>query len=191
VAIRTNNCARQIIRRAQESELKWWGGMNNNLSIVLAFVGGVALTWWMEAIRWDSDVSKLNEAHTAALKKQSDQAVIDLTNQKKHTEAAQTMLAELDAKHTKELADEQTKNDRLRADVAAGTRRVRIAAANLATCELVANSTSGTSGVGDAAQVELSGNSGQAVLDLRASAIKDDEVIQYLQAYIDKIVSKY
>ena len=157
--------------------------MNNNLSIVLAFVAGAALTWWIEGLRWDADVSKLKEDHTAELKKFSDQAVIDLTNQKKRTEAAQTALAALDAKHTKELADEQAKNDRLRADVAAGTRRVRIAAANLATCELVGNSTTGTGGVGDAAQVELSGAGGRAVLDLRASAIKDDQVIQYLQGY--------
>lgn len=157
--------------------------MNNNLSIVLAFVAGAALTWWIEGLRWDADVSKLNESHTAELKKISDLSVIDLTNQKKRTEAAQTALAALDAKHTKELADEQAKNDRLRTDVADGTRRVRIAAANLATCELVGSSTTGTGGVGDAAQVELSGPGGRAVLDLRANAIKDDQVIQYLQGY--------
>ncbi|WP_413529773.1 lysis protein [Rahnella inusitata] len=157
--------------------------MNNNLSIVLAFVAGAAITWWIEGLRWDADVSKLKATHTTELKKISDQAVIDLTNQKKRTEATQTALAALDAKHTKELADEQAKNDRLRADVAAGTRRVRIAAANLATCELVGNSTTGAGGVGDAAQVELSGAGGRAVLDLRASVIKDDQVIQYLQGY--------
>ena len=162
--------------------------MNNNLSIVLAFVAGVALTWWVEGLRWEADVSKLNESHTAELKKFSDQAVVDLTNQKKRTEAAQTALAALDAKHTKELADEQAKNDRLRADVAAGTRRVRIAAANLATCELVGSSTSGASSLGDAAQVELSDAGGRAVLDLRESAIKDNEVIKYLQGYITNMM---
>ncbi len=161
--------------------------MNNNFPIVLAFVAGAALTWWVEGLRWDADVSKLKESHTAELKKQSDQAVIDLTNQQKRTEAAQSALAALDAKHTKEMADEQAKNEKLRADVAAGTRRVRIAAANLATCQLVGNSTSGTGSVGNAAQVELSGAGGRAVLDLRASAIKDDQVIRYLQDYIHKI----
>ena len=164
--------------------------MNNNLSIVLAFVAGAAFTWWIEGLRWDADVSKLNESHTAELKKISDQAVIDLTNQKKRTEAAQTALSALDAKHTKELADEQAKNDRLRADVADGTRRVRIAAANLATCELVGNSTTGTGGLGDAAQVELSGAGGRAVLDIRASAIKDNEVIEYLQGYIEQVAKQ-
>ena len=157
--------------------------MNNNLSIVLAFVAGAALTWWVEGLRWDADVSKLNESHTAELKKFSDQAVVDLTNQKKRTEAAQTALAALDAKHTKEMADEQAKNEKLRVDVAAGTRRVQIAAANLATSQLIRDTASGACSLGDATQVELSGAGGRAVLDLRASAIKDDQVIQYLQGY--------
>jgi len=165
--------------------------MNTRALIIVTALVAAGLTWWVEGIRWDADVSKLNESHTAALKKQSDQAVIDLTAAQKRTEAAQAALSALDAKHTKELADEQAKNDQLRADVAAGTRRVRIAAANLATCELVGSSTSGTGGVGDAAQVELSGAGGQAVLDLRASAIKDDQVIQYLQGYINDVVEKY
>ncbi len=157
--------------------------MNNNLSIVLAFVAGGALTWWVEGIRWDADVSKLNESHTAALKKQSDQAVIDLTNQQKRTEAAQAALSALDAKHTKELADEQAKNDQLRADVAAGTRRVRIAAENLATSQLIRDSITSTGGVGDAVQIDLTPAAGSAVLSLGESTLKDDQVIQYLQGY--------
>src|SRR5471030_1261620 len=157
--------------------------MNSRTLIIIAALLASGLTWWVEGLRWDADVSKLKEAHTAEMKKFSDQAVIDLTNQKKRTEAAQTALSALDAKHTKELADEQSKNDRLRADVAAGSRRVRIAAANLATSQLIRDSITSTSGVGDAAQVELSGAGGRAVLDLRASAIKDDKVIQYLQGY--------
>lgn len=157
--------------------------MNNNLPIVLAFVAGIALAWWVEGLRWDADVSKLNEAHTAELKKQSDQAVIDLTNQQKRTEAAQSALAALDAKHTKEMADEQVKNEKLRADVAAGTRRVRIASTNLASCQLVGNSTSGTGSLGDAVQIDLTPAGGSAVLSLRESTSRDAEVIQYLQGY--------
>lgn len=149
------------------------------VSIVLAAV----LAWWIEGLRWDADVSKRNEAHTAELKKQSDQAVIDLTNQQKRTEAAQAALAELDAKHTKELADEQAKNDRLRADVAAGTRRVRIAAANLASSQLIRDTTSGTGSLGDAVQIDLTPAGGSSVLSLRESTSRDDQVIQYLQGY--------
>lgn len=117
--------------------------------------------------------------------------MIELTNQKKRTEAAQTALAALDPKHTKELADEQSKNDRLRADVAAGTRRVRIAAVNLATSQLIRDKTSGACSLGYAAQVELSGTGGRAVLDLRASIVKDDQVIQYLQGYAAEAQKRY
>lgn len=157
--------------------------MNNNLPIVLAFVAGAALTWWVEGLRWDADISRLNEAQTAELKKQSDQAVIDLTNQKKRTEAAQIALAALDAKHTKEMADEYAKNEKLRADVAAGTRRVRIAAANLASCQRDGDSTTGTGSLGDAVQIDLTPAGGSAVLSLRESTSRDAEVIQYLQGY--------
>ncbi|MEN4905657.1 lysis system i-spanin subunit Rz [Rahnella bonaserana] len=149
----------------------------------VAIVLAAALAWWIEGLRWDADVSKRNEAHTAALKKQSDQAVIDLTNQQKRTEAVQAALAALDAKHTKEMADEQAKNEKLRADVAAGTRRVRIAAANLANCQNVGNITSGTGSLGDAVQIDLTPAGGSAVLGLRESTSRDDQVIQYLQGY--------
>jgi prophage endopeptidase len=158
--------------------------MNNNLPIVLAFAAGAALTWWVEGLRWDADVSKLKESHTAELKKQSDQAVIDLTNQKKRTEAALIAFQALDAKHTKEMADEQAKNEKLRADIAAGTRRVRIATANLATSQLIRNSTSGTGSLGDAVQIDLTSSGGSVVLSLRESTSRDAEVISYLQSYI-------
>jgi|SRR5471030_95000 len=164
--------------------------MNSRTLIIIAALLASGLTWWIEGMRWDKDVATLNEAHTAEQKKQSDQAVINLVAAQKRTEAAQAALAALDAKHTKELADEQAKNEKLRADVAAGTRRVRIAAANLATRQLVWDTTTTTGGVGDAAQVELSGAGGRAVLDLRASAIKDNEVIEYLQGYIEQVAKQ-
>lgn len=156
------------------------------VSIVLA----AALAWWIEGLRWDADVSKRNEAHTAELKKQSDQAVIDLTNQQKRTEAAQSALAALDAKHTKEMADEHARNEKLRADVAAGNRRVQIAAANLATSELIRNSTSGTGSLGNAVQIDLTPAGGSAVLSLRESTTRDAEVIQYLQGYTKEAMKR-
>lgn len=157
--------------------------MNTRALIIVTALVAAGLTWWVEGLRWDADVSKLNESQTAALKKQSDQAVIDLTAAQKRREAAQAALSALDAKHTKELADEQAKNDQLRADVAAGTRRVRIAAANLATSQLIRDSITSTGGVGDAVQIDLTPAAGSAVLSLGESTLKDDQVIQYLQGY--------
>jgi len=151
--------------------------------VLAALALATSLGWWIEGLRWDADVSRLNEAHTAELKKQSDQAVIDLTNRQKRTEAVQAALAALDAKHTKEMADEQAKNEKLRADVAAGNRRVQIAAANLATSQLIRDTTSCTGSLGDAVQIDLTPAGGSAVLSLRESTSRDDEVIQYLQGY--------
>ena len=164
--------------------------MNSNVSIVVAFAAGIALTWWIEGMRWDKDVSSLKESHALALKAVSDKAVIDLAAANRRTAEAQAAAAELDKKHTEELANELAKNEALRADVAAGTRRVRIASANLATCQLTRGNNTGGSSVGNAVQVELNAAGGRAVLDLRASAIKDGQVIQYLQGYITKVVKQ-
>ncbi|MCW7764711.1 lysis protein, partial [Photorhabdus luminescens] len=60
-----------------------------------------------------------------------------------------TMLNELDVKHTKELANAKSENDALRDDVAAGRRRLRIAA----TCPK--SKATAPSGVDDAASSRL------------------------------------
>jgi prophage endopeptidase len=162
--------------------------MNSNVSIVVAFAAGIALTWWIEGMRWDKEVSSLKESHALALKKISDKAFVDLAAANQRTAEAQAAAAELDKKHTEELANELAKNEALRADVAAGTRRVRIASANLATCQLARGNNTGPGSVGHAAQVELSNAGGRAVLDLRASTIKDGQVILYLQGYINEVI---
>lgn len=155
-----------------------------------AWLLAAGVTWWIEGMRWDKDVSRLKESHALALKKISDKAVADLVAANQRTAEAQAAAAVLDKKHTEELANELAKNEALRADVAAGTRRVRIAEANLATSQLTRGNNTGAGGVGNAAQVELSAAGGRAVLDLRASVIKDDQVIQYLQGYITDVVKQ-
>ena len=158
--------------------------------VLAALALATSLGWWIEGLRWDAAVSKLKESHSLALKKVSDKAIADLTAANQRTAEAQAAAAELDKKHTEELANELAKNEALRADVAAGTRRVQIASANLATCQLSRSNNTGGSSVGDAVQVELSDAGGRAVLDLRASAIKDGQVIQYLQGYITQVVKQ-
>ncbi|QMV54091.1 lysis system i-spanin subunit Rz [Ewingella americana] len=164
--------------------------MNVKALVIVAALLAAGVTWWIEGVRWDKDVASLNESHERALKKVSDKAFADLAAANQRTAEAQAAAAELDKKHTEELANELAKNEALRADVAAGTRRVRIASANLATCQLTRGNNTGAGGVGDAAQVELSSAGGRAVLDLRASAIKDNQVIQYLQGYITDVVKQ-
>lgn len=125
---------------------------------------------------------QLNAITTAA-----QQATADAMQRMKDAQAA---AAELDKKTTQDLANVKAENDRLRADVAAGTRRVRIAAANLATCQLSASRGASTGGVGDGVQIDLSAEGGRAVLDLRESAATDGKVISYLQGYIRDVVKQ-
>ncbi|EAQ6131849.1 lysis protein [Salmonella enterica] len=89
-------------------------------------------------------------------------------------------VAALDAKYTKELADEHAKNADLQRRLAAGGR-VRVKGR----CTVPASTTSASpGGVGDAATVELSPVAGQNVLDIRAGIISDQEKLKYLQEYI-------
>ncbi len=89
-------------------------------------------------------------------------------------------VAALDAKYTKELADAQTRNTDLQRRLAAGGR-VRVKGR----CTVPASTTTASPGsVGNAATVELSRDSGQNVLDIRAGIISDQEKLKYLQGYI-------
>lgn len=85
-------------------------------------------------------------------------------------------VAALDAKYTKELADANAENDRLRAKLAAGGR-VRVTGE----CK-PQSTTSGT--LGNAGTVELSQVAGSNVLSIRAGIISDQSKVRYLQQYI-------
>ncbi|EFU9983192.1 lysis protein [Salmonella enterica] len=89
-------------------------------------------------------------------------------------------VAALDARYTKELADAQTENADLQRRLASGGR-VRVKGR----CTVPASTTTASPGsVGNAATVELSRDSGQNVLDIRAGIISDQEKLKYLQEYI-------
>ncbi|WFQ80094.1 lysis protein [Xenorhabdus sp. SF857] len=88
------------------------------------------------------------------------------------------MLHELDTQHTQELANAKTEIDTLRADVAAGRRKLRIQA----TCPVSETTSSGS--VGATTTVELTGEIGSAVLDIREGIINDRAKLRYLQDYV-------
>ncbi|EAM1262858.1 lysis protein [Salmonella enterica] len=88
--------------------------------------------------------------------------------------------AALDAKYTKELADAKAENDALRRKLDNGGR-VRVKGR----CTVPASTTTASPGsVGNAATVELSRDSGQNVLDIRAGIISDQAKLKYLQEYV-------
>lgn len=145
---------------------------------------------YVQDLRFSAKISDLKREQSDQLKAISDKAQIDTAAALQRTKDAHAAAADLDKKKTEELAYAQAENDRLRAGIADGTRRVRIAAANLATCQLTAGRGAGSGSVGDATQIDLTPEGGRAVLDLRESTEKDDTVIRYLQGYIRDVVKQ-
>ena len=87
-------------------------------------------------------------------------------------------VAALDAKYTKELADAQAENDRLRADVVAGKRRLQIAA----TCSK--DGTPGTSGVVDGSSPRLTADAELNYWRLRDGIATVTKQLTGLQEYV-------
>ncbi|CDL80203.1 lysis protein [Xenorhabdus cabanillasii] len=89
------------------------------------------------------------------------------------------MLHKLDAKHTQELAHAKSEIDTLRADVAAGRRKLRIKARCPVSEAVTPSSVVATT------TVELSGETGSTVLDIREDIINDRAKLKYLQEYVN------
>ena len=87
-------------------------------------------------------------------------------------------VAALDAKYTKELADAQAENDRLRADVVAGKRRLQIAA----TCSK--DETTGTSGLVDGSSPRLTADAELNYWRLRDGIAIVTKQLTGLQEYV-------
>lgn len=126
--------------------------------------GSAALYYRGNAIDYKSQRDKASDALKLA------NATID------DMQTRQRDVAALDAKYTKELADANAENDRLRAKLANGGR-VRVAGG----CK---NETSSAGSVGNAGTVELSPGAGSNVLDIRSGIISDQAKVRYLQQYI-------
>lgn len=87
-------------------------------------------------------------------------------------------VAALDAKYTGELADAKAENDRLRADVVAGKRRLQIAA----TCSK--DGTPGASGVADGSSPRLTADAELNYWRLRDGIATVTKQLTGLQAYV-------
>ena len=88
-------------------------------------------------------------------------------------------VAALDTRYSKELANAKAENETLRADVAAGRRRLRIRAV----CPAVREATS-PSGVDDAASPGLTDTAQRDYFTLRERIATSEKMIQGLQEYI-------
>lgn len=93
------------------------------------------------------------------------------------------LVAAIDQK-SKEKDDALRQNEALRRDVAAGTRRVRVAGSCVAAGGGDVPPTSTAPGLDPAPTVELTAAAGQDVLDIRAGIITDQHALTALQEYV-------
>lgn len=96
----------------------------------------------------------------------------------KDMQTRQRDVAALDAKYTGELADAQAENDRLRADVVAGKRRLQIAA----TCSK--DETTGASGLADGSSPRLTADAELNYWRLRDGIATVTKQLTGLQEYV-------
>ncbi|MDE9443848.1 lysis protein [Xenorhabdus bovienii] len=133
----------------------------------LVIVSGLLWFFYSEYQQKAQDYSELDEKHQIQL--------IAINEQQKRIQH----LAELETKHRQELDNAKSEIDTLRVDVAAGRRKLRIKAI----CPVLETTSSG--GLVDATPVELSGETGSTVLDIREGIINDQAKLRYLQDYVN------
>ena len=156
------------------------------LGFTILLGGSVFATWKVDAWRYGKQLADMSAAHKAGLTAISNAAAAQARQALELQQATQKNLAELDAKATTEKARDLAENERLRADVAAGDRRLRIVGRCSTGSGNLSNTTS-TARLDDGGTVELSGAAGRSVFDIRAGIIKDREALTGLQQYLKAI----
>ncbi|ELI7902414.1 lysis protein [Yersinia enterocolitica] len=123
-------------------------------------------------------VQSLNRdvAELATVAKQQ-QATLD------QIETQRQAVAAIDIKHTKELADAKSENERLRADIANGTKRLQLNA----TCTNPVSKTTGSASVPDDASPRYDAEFERNYLSLRERIGIATSQINGLQAYINNV----
>lgn len=143
--------------------------------LIVALVAIVISLDWAADHYHDKAVEWRTTAHQSQQLAKQQAATITDINQR------QQLLAALDKTHTEALSAAESQNDALRRELADGTRRVYVRAK----CPVSGTGkTTATGGLGDGTAVELTGNAGSNILDIRAGIIRDREKLKYLQDYI-------
>lgn len=169
---------------------------------IICTLFGCFAVWYVQELRIDAKTSSLNSAHAEEKAKWDRDRMAITTKAQQDTAAAlerqkqaQAAAAKNDYESQEKLANAERENAALRSDVAAGTKRVSILAAKLATTELAARQhaaggSPGGGGVGTDLQIYLSAEGARNVLDLIESTGKDAAVIEYLQNHIKDVVKQ-
>ena len=143
----------------------------------------VFATWKVDAWRYGNQLADLSASYQADLTVISNAAAAQVRQALERQQSIQKDLAELDAKATMEKARDLAENERLRADVTAGDRRLRIAGRCSANSGNLFDTARATR-LDDGGTVELAGATGRTVFDIRAGIIKDRTALKGLQEYV-------
>ncbi len=101
-------------------------------------------------------------------------------------EVQRQIVAAIDIKYTKELADAKSENERLRADIASGTKRLQLNA----TCTKPVSKTTGPASITDDGSARLTESAERDYLSLRERIGIATTQIAGLQAYITNVCLK-
>ena len=162
--------------------------MNSGRWLALVVLVAIACfsTWKVDAWRYGKQLADLNAAHQADLTSIANAAAAQARQALEKQQAIQKALAELDAKATKEKMNALAENEKLRADVAAGDRRLRIAGRCSASSSNMPD-TAVAARLDDGGTVELAGAAGRTVFDIRAGIIKDRAALKGLQEHLQRV----
>lgn len=156
------------------------------LPYIAAGLLGAVGAWMWQANSYDAILAASEANHQSDLAAISAAAASQARKALEQQQAAEHALADLDQKAQKEKTDALSENEKLRARVADGTRRLRIAGSCRASGVDVP-STAGAASVDNAGTVELSGSAGRTVLDVRAGIIADQAALKALQEYVAQV----
>lgn len=143
-------------------------------------------TWKVDGWRYGKQLAEQSAAHQTELTTIARAAADQLRQALEKQQLAEKALAELDAKATKEKAHDLAENEKLRADVAAGDRRLRIVGRCSADSSNLPDTTR-TARLDDGGTVELAGAAGRTVFDIRAGIIKDRLALKGLQDFAREV----
>lgn len=150
-------------------------GLAGMLLVVIASVLQFGLTYYQGRITTlQRDVAEI----TAVARQQ--QTTLD------QIEVQRQAVAAIDIKYTKELADAKSENERLRADIANGTKRLQLNA----TCSKPVPKTTGPASVPDDASARLTNAAERDYLSLRERIGIATSQISGLQDYITNVCLK-
>lgn len=152
-------------------------------AILLAMVISAAGTWEVQDWRLGKKLAEQAGQHKDNLAAISNAASAQTRQALEKQQVAEQARADLDAKATKEKADDLAENERLRRAADDSARRLRIAGGCNADTGHLSSSTS-TTGLGNAGTVELAPTAGRTVFDIRAGIIADQAALRALQMHV-------